>query len=99
MQKRFKTYDDLNKRMENMVSRKVILRNQKEIMEFISLVERYPYSVDISTDHCIMNAKSLLGMLAMGLNRVMRMDIYADNADDLLRDVNKFVCTEFGKAV
>lgn len=46
-----------------------------------------------------MNAKSLLGMLAMGLNREMRMDIYADNADDLLRDVNKFVCTEFGKAV
>jgi len=85
--------------MENMVSRKVILRNQKEIMEFISLVERYSYSVDISTDHCTMNAKSLLGMLAMGLNRVMRMDIYADNADDLLRDVNKFVCTEFGKAV
>lgn len=99
MQKRFRTYDDLKKRMENMVSRKVILRNQKEIMEFISLVERYPYSVDISTDHSTMNAKSLLGMLAMGLNRVMRMDIYADNADDLLRDVNKFVCTEFGKAV
>lgn len=99
MQKRFKTYDDLKKRMENMVSRKVILRNQKEIMEFISLVERYPYSVDISTDHSTMNAKSLLGMLAMGLNRVIRMDIYADNADDLLRDVNKFVCTEFGKAV
>lgn len=82
-----------------MVSRKIILRNQKEAMEFISLVERYPYSVDMSTDHCKMNAKSILGMLAIGLNRVMRMDVHAENADDLLEDVSKFMCQEFGKVV
>ena len=82
-----------------MVSRNIILRTQKETMDFVSLVERYPYSVDISAGHSTMNAKSILGMLAMGLNRVMRMDIHAEKADDLLEAVSRFECQEFGKAV
>lgn len=44
-----------------------------------------------------MNAKSILGMLAMGFNHVMKMNIYAENADDLIQAVNKFLLAEFEK--
>ena len=82
-----------------MISRNIILRNQKEIAEFVGIVEQYPYDIEVSLGKDKMNGKSILGMLALGFNRVLQMDIEAESADDLLEEVSKFICTQFGQAV
>ena len=82
-----------------MISRNVILRDQKEVMEFVDTVERYPYAVQVSLGRENMDAKSVLGMLALGFNRVMNLNIQADDAEDLLEAVSRFLCTQFGQAV
>ncbi|MDE6918951.1 MAG: HPr family phosphocarrier protein [Lachnospiraceae bacterium] len=68
-------------------------------MEFVDIVAQYPYAVEVSLGRETMDAKSVLGMLALGFNRVMNMNIQADNADDLLDAVSQFLCTQFGQAV
>ena len=82
-----------------MISRNIILRNQKEIAKFVDIVSEYPYDVEVSLGKDKMNGKSILGMLALGFNRVLQMDIEAEGADDLLEAVSKFICTQFGQAV
>ena len=68
-------------------------------MEFVDIIAQYPYSVQVSLGKETMDAKSVLGMLALGSNRVMQMDIQDENAEDLLKAVSKFLCTQFGQAV
>lgn len=82
-----------------MISKNIILRDQKQVMEFVDTVVQYPYAVEVSLGRETMDAKSVLGMLALGFNRVMSMNIQADNADDLLEAVSQFLCTQFGQAV
>ena len=82
-----------------MISRNIILRNQKEVAEFVDIVERYPYDIEVSLGEDKMNGKSILGMMALGFNRVLQMDIQAESADNLLEAVSKFICTQFGQAV
>ncbi|MDE7415972.1 MAG: HPr family phosphocarrier protein [Lachnospiraceae bacterium] len=82
-----------------MISRNIILRNQKEIAQFVDIVTEYPYDIEVSLGKDKMNGKSILGMLALGFNRVMQMNIQAESADDLLEAVSKFMCTQFGQAV
>ncbi len=82
-----------------MISRNIILRSQKEVMEFVDIVAQYPYTVEVSLGSETMDAKSVLGMLALGFNRVMNMDIHAEEAQDLLEAVSRFLCTQFGQAV
>lgn len=74
--RRFRSCYVEKKGKKSMISRSIILRNQKETIDFVCMVERYPYSVDISEGHRTMNAKSILGMLAMGFNCVMKMDVH-----------------------
>lgn len=59
-------------------------------MEFVSQAEKYSYEIDISVDESVINAKSLLSMLGKGLRRMMRMDIHAERADELLEEIGKF---------
>lgn len=82
-----------------MISRNIILKSQKEVMEFVDIVTQYPYTVEVSLGSETMDAKSVLGMLALGFNRVMNMDIHAGAAQDLLEAVSRFLCTQFGQAV
>ncbi len=82
-----------------MISKNIILRNQKDVMEFVDIVAQYPYTVEVSLGRETMDAKSVLGMLALGFNRVMNMDIQANDAQDLLEAVSRFLCTQFGQAV
>lgn len=82
-----------------MISKNIILRDQKQVMEFVDTVVQFPYAVEVSLGRETMDAKSVLGMLTLGFNRVLNMNIQADNADDLLEAVSQFLCTQFGQAV
>lgn len=82
-----------------MISKNIILRNQKDVMEFVDIVAQYPYTVEVSLGRETMDAKSVLGMLALGFNRVMNMNIQDNDAQDLLEAVSRFLCTQFGQAV
>lgn len=82
-----------------MISKNIILRDQKQVMEFVDTVVQFPYAVEVSLGRETMDAKSVLGMLALGFNRVMNLNIQADDAEDLLEAVSRFLCTQFGQAV
>lgn len=76
-----------------MVSKKIVIKNENELLKFVRIVKQYPYFVGVSMEPCTMDAKSILGMLGLGFNRVMRMDIYSEKADDLLEAVGRFIKT------
>lgn len=58
-----------------MISKNIILRDQKQVMEFVDTVVQFPYAVEVSLGRETMDAKSVLGMLALGFNRVLNMNI------------------------
>lgn len=73
-----------------MISKKIYLTDIEDVMEFVSQAEKYSYEIDISVDESVINAKSLLGMLSKGFRRMMRMDIHAERADELLEKIGRF---------
>lgn len=72
------------------ISKRIYLTDIEDVMEFISQAEKYSYEIDISVDESVINAKSLLGMLSKGFRRMMRMDIHAERADELLEKIGRF---------
>lgn len=73
-----------------MISKKIYLTDIEDVMEFVSQAEKYSYEIDISVGESVINAKSLLGMLSKGFRRMMRMDIHAERADELLEKIGRF---------
>lgn len=73
-----------------MISKNIYLTDIEDAMEFVSRTEKYSYEIDIYIGESVINAKSLLGMLGKGLQRMMRMDIHAERADELLEEIGRF---------
>ncbi|MBP3655507.1 MAG: HPr family phosphocarrier protein [Clostridia bacterium] len=61
------------------------------VKDFVSLVNRFPYDMDLRSGRYVVDAKSILGIFSIDLSRPIRMDIYSDDCDDLLRELESYI--------
>lgn len=62
----------------------------EEVKTFVNTVNRYPYEVDLRAGRHVVDAKSILGIFSLDLSKSITLDIYDDNCDDLIADIQQF---------
>ena len=67
------------------------------VKNFVSLVNRYPYDMDLRSGRYVVDAKSILGIFSIDLSRPIRLDIYSDDCDDLLKELEGYLIKEDAK--
>ena len=74
-----------------MKSVKVFFPSTESVKEFVNAVSCYPYEVDLHSGRYVVDAKSLLGIFSLDLAKPIACEIYNDNCDELLKDINKYI--------
>lgn len=74
-----------------MSSRIVVFQNVEDIVDFINKAERYSYSMCMDCDKYVVDARSLLGVICLGICREIVLKIYEENCDDFLKDIEKYI--------
>ena len=67
------------------------------VKNFVSLVNRYPYDMDLRSGRYVVDAKSILGIFSIDLSRPIRLDIYSDDCDDLIRELDGYLVEDSEK--
>ena len=67
------------------------------VKNLVSLVNRYPYDMDLRSGRYVLDDKSILGIFSIDLSRPIRMDIYSDDCDDLLKALDGYLIEDGGK--
>ena len=60
------------------------------VKNFVSLVNRYPYDMDLRSGRYVVDAKSILGIFSLDLSRPISLEVYADDCEDLEKDIAQF---------
>lgn len=68
---------------------KVKLNNSDEVMEFVKAASNCESNIDLQSGSVYLDAKSLLGVMSMGMKREMRV-ICAKNERKFKKSVSKF---------
>ena len=69
----------------------ITLLEAQGVKTFVNAVARYPYDIDLRSGRHVVDAKSILGIFSLDLSRPITMEIYADNCDDLLADIDAYI--------
>lgn len=73
------------------IMNKLIRFNQVEdILDFVSVTKDYPYHMDICYGNHTVDAKSIMGVMAIGLGRDVTLKAYTDDAMDLCKKIEKY---------
>ena len=66
----------------------------ENVNNFVNIVTRYPYEIDLRAGRHVVDAKSILGIFSLDLSRPITMEVYSDDCNDLLEQIKPFLAQE-----
>ncbi len=63
----------------------------ENVKQFVNIVNRFKYDVDLRAGRHVVDAKSILGIFSLDLSKPITMEIYDDACDDLLAEIKPFM--------
>ena len=68
----------------------VSFKNPEEILNFVNTVAKYPYDMDMKRGRFVVDAKSILGIMNLGLNNVISLQVYGDHCEELKKEISRY---------
>lgn len=69
----------------------ISLTQVSQVQQFVNTVNKYPFDVDMVSGRYTINAKSLLGIYSLDLNRPLQVLIYSNDCEDLKAELREFM--------
>ena len=68
----------------------ITFKNPDEIVDFVNTVCRYEFDLDLKKGKATVDAKSLLGIMYLGLNNVIELQMYSEDCTELKKELEKY---------
>jgi phosphotransferase system HPr-like phosphotransfer protein len=69
----------------------VMLGTINDVKEFVGIVSRYDFDVDLISGRYAVDAKSIMGIFSLDLSKPIRVDVHSDGAGEFVDAIKKFV--------
>ena len=69
---------------------KLTFKTPDEIVEFVNTVSKYEFDVDVRRGRVVVDAKSLLGIMHLGLNSILALKMHTADGEELETELLKY---------
>ncbi len=69
----------------------VSLQAINDVKEFVNIVMRYDFDIDLASGRYAVDAKSIMGIFSLDLSKPIVLYAHTDDAEDFLKDIDKFL--------
>ncbi len=73
-----------------MKSIQISLQMASSVKDFVNIVQKYTYEIDLRCDRYVVDAKSILGIFSLDLSKPINVEIHSDNCEDLIAELKPF---------
>ena len=63
----------------------------ENVNKFVNIVGRYPFDMDLRAGRHVVDAKSILVIFSLDLSRPITLEIYSDDCEELLKEIQPFI--------
>lgn len=69
----------------------IMLKSINDVKDFVNIVNRYDFDVDLTSGRYIVDAKSIMGIFSLDLSKPIKVEAHTDDASAFLYDIAPFV--------
>lgn len=69
----------------------VSLQAINDVKNFVNIVMRYDFDIDLVSGRYAVDAKSIMGIFSLDLSKPIELNAHTDDAEDFLKDIDKFI--------
>jgi phosphotransferase system HPr-like phosphotransfer protein len=77
--------------MDSMKSFDISLKSINDVKDFVNIVNKYDFDVDLSSGRYIVDAKSIMGIFSLDLSKPIKVEIQNDNSEKFCDEIKRFV--------
>ena len=74
-----------------MTTAKININTINDVKEFVSLLSKCNYDVDIVSGRHAIDAKSIMGIFSLDLSKELTLNIHSDDCAEFLDDIKAFI--------
>lgn len=67
------------------------LASINDVKDFVNLVARYDFDVDLVSGRYVVDAKSIMGIFSLNLSKPIKIEIHSDDCDEFLSKIERFI--------
>ncbi len=69
----------------------VLLGSINDVKNFVNIVSKYDYEIDLSSGRYVVDAKSIMGIFSLDLSKPIKVEIHSDDCKALTDELAPFV--------
>lgn len=74
-----------------MTTTTVNLQAINDVKEFVNIVMRYDFDIDLVSGRYAIDAKSIMGIFSLDLSKPIQLNAHTDDAENFFKDIEKFI--------
>ena len=69
----------------------ILLKSINDVKDFVNIVNKYDFDVDIKSGRYIVDAKSIMGIFSLDLSKPIKMEVHDENPDAFISEIKNFI--------
>ena len=69
----------------------LMLNSINDVKDFVNIVAKYDFDVDLTSGRYVVDAKSIMGNFSLNLSKPIKVEVHSDDCQKFLDEVERFV--------
>lgn len=69
----------------------VLLSSIDDVKNFVNIVSRYDFDIDLVSGRYVVDAKSIMGIFSLDLAKPIKVELHTDDATAILADLKPYI--------
>ncbi len=69
----------------------VLLQAINDVKEFVNIVMKYEFDIDLVSGRYAVDAKSIMGIFSLDLSKPIELNVHTDDADAFFAEIDKYI--------
>ena len=69
----------------------VLLSSINDVKNFVNIVSRFDYDIDLASGRYVVDAKSIMGIFSLDLSKPIAVEVQNDNCEDLVELLKPYI--------
>lgn len=69
----------------------LMLGSINDVKDFVNIVSKYDFDVDLTSGRYVVDAKSIMGIFSLDLSKPIKVEVRSEDCDEFIDELKKFI--------
>ncbi len=74
-----------------MKSFNISLKSITDVKDFVNIVNKYDFDIDLTSGRYVVDAKSIMGIFSLDLSKPIKVDVHAEDCEKFYGEIKNFI--------